>query len=98
MRKKKLYFLDVLFHYSYFAAGEDGVEEGGSMIRNSLKHLWLSMLMAMDLYAMNRKMASTTTLKSALRISKEAMKETLRVLARKRDITMMGSFLMQKTR
>ena len=98
MRKKFGFFWTYCFHYSYFAAGEDGLGEGGSMIRNSLKHLWLSMLMAMDLYAMNRKMASTATLKSALRISKEAMKETLRVLARKRDITMMGSILMQKTR
>lgn len=98
MRKKFGFFWTYCFHYSYFAAGEDGLGEGGSMIRNSLKHLWLSMLMAMDLRAMNRKMASTTTLKSALRISKVVMKETLRVLAKKRDITTMGSILMQKTR
>ena len=98
MRKKFGFFWTYCFHYSYFAAGEDGLGEGGSMIRNSLKHLWLSMLMAMDLRAVNRKMASTTTLKSALRISKVVMKETLRVLARKRDITTMGSILMQKTR
>ena len=98
MRKKFGFFWMYCFHYSYFAAGEDGVGKGGSMIRNSLKHLWLSMLMVMDLCAMNRKMASTTTLKSALRISKVVMKETLRVLARKRDITTMGSILMQKAR